>query len=288
MMDSPELNLEDERPLDSESGENIFDSQHLGAFKGNMHKERLQHMFNDEKNYTSNRPRSKHTSPKEYDISDRDAHEEYKEEEKHQRQESSHMKVHDKTGSHDTTNDEGAKMNKICFGVFASISHEFILDNPQKADEISLSLQSAFRVISLNRPEYKIILKALLKCEGIKNYEELAENIYEFVNRIKAAAPNGATDKNFSFTYYDVQAIVKSIGYLTEQNWKDRATYYSKLREEKLQEAEDPLCDYREKSRMEERKLEIEAMLDAKERKERITVECNATMKTLELYAIQR
>jgi hypothetical protein len=151
-----------------------------------------------------------------------------------------------------------------------------------------LSLQSAFRVISLNRPEYKIILKALLKCEGIKNYEELAENIYEFVNKIKAAAPNGATDKSFSFTYYDVQAIVKSIGYLTEQNWKDKADYYNKIREQKLAEVENPLCDYRNKSKMEDRKTEIESKLDAKERKERITVECNATMKTLELYAIQR
>jgi hypothetical protein len=108
------------------------------------------------------------------------------------------------------------------------------------------------------------------------------------VNKIKAAAPNGATDKSFSFTYYDVQAIVKSIGYLTEQNWKDKADYYNKIREQKLAEVENPLCDYRNKSKMEDLKSEIESKLDAKERKERITVECNATMKTLELYAIQR
>jgi hypothetical protein len=113
MQESPELNLEDERPLESESGENIFDSQNLGGFKGNMHKEMLQNMLNEEKHYQSNRPRSRHSGPKEYDISDRDAHEEYKEEEVHHRNESSRNKAHDNTGSNDTSNDEGLKMNKI-------------------------------------------------------------------------------------------------------------------------------------------------------------------------------
>lgn len=286
--DEPQLDLEDERPLDSESGENIFDSENLGVFKGNIHKELLENMLNDEGNYKSNR-QPKRASKDKFDDIEKEIEADFKlQEEQFKRDESSHLKVHDKTGSNATTNDEGAKMNKICFGVFASISHEFILENNHKADEISLSLQSAFRVISLTRPEYKIILKTLLKCEGIKDYEELGANILEFVRMIREAAPAGVTDRHFSFTYYDLQAIVKSIGFLTEENWKDKAKKYLKIREEKLAIIEDPTNDYRDKALLEEKKAETEAMLDNMERKDRISVECDATVRTLELYAVQR
>ena len=116
----------------------------------------------------------------------------------------------------------------------------------------------------------------------------MGDNILEFVNKIREAAPPGATDKNFSFTYYDVQAIVKSIGFLTEQNWKERALKFSKHREEKLDSLDDPTSDYRDKAMIDQKKAELETMIDNMERKERIAVECDATLKTLELYAIQR
>lgn len=179
-------------------------------------------------------------------------------------------------------------MNKICFGVFASISHEFILENSKKSEEISNSLQSAFRVISLTRPEYKIILKTLLKCEGIKNYDELGNNIYEFVNSIKSIAPPGATDKQFSFTYQDVQSIVKSIAFITEQNWKDKRAKYLELREVTLSNLNEYCKDYRNKSADEEKKNEEENMINSMEKTERTAVECDATIKSLEMYAIQR
>lgn len=179
-------------------------------------------------------------------------------------------------------------MSKICFGVFASLSHEFILKNNQKADEISLTLQSAFRVISLNRPEDKIILKTLLKCEGIKNYDELGNNILEFINKIKAAAPEGASDNHFSFTYNDVQAIVKSIGYLTDKNWKEKSEYLSSLKNKNLEELDRKYLRVKEKHKLEEKKIEIESKIDNMERNERSIVESNSTMKTLELYATQR
>lgn len=286
--DFDELELENERPLEGESEDNMFDSDNLDAFKQDHHKEMLHKMLTEEKQYE--RKKSKQASKKDYENYEQEIEENFKAQEKiSAHQESSHRrKEADKTASHDTTHDTASKMNKICFGVFASISHEFILDNTHKADEISLSLQSAFRVISLTRPEYKIILKTLLKCEGIRSYDELGENVLEFVNRIRAAAPQGATDKHFSFTYYDVQAIVKSIGFLTEENWREKSIRYAKIRAEKLEQVEDPTADYRDKAILEEKKIESESMIDSMERKERITVEYNAAMKSLELYAIQR
>ena len=152
------------KPLGSESEDNMFDSANLEGFKGNMHKELLQNLLGEEKDHKSNK-KPKQPSQEDYAEYEQELEENFQHQEENPSglNESSQMKIADKTGSHDTTQDTASKMNKICFGVFASISHEFILDNHQKADEISLSLQSAFRVISLTRPEYKIILKTLLK-----------------------------------------------------------------------------------------------------------------------------
>jgi hypothetical protein len=151
------FNEENERPLASESDENLFDSQNLDAFRGKINKELLKNILDDDKE-------EKKRMHEHIDVEDEMKHEEEKHHKmKRRHDESSHMKLEDKTASNDTTQDEASKMNKISFGVFASISHEFILKNTHKADEISLSLQSAFRVISLTRPEYKIILKTLLK-----------------------------------------------------------------------------------------------------------------------------
>lgn len=116
----------------------------------------------------------------------------------------------------------------------------------------------------------------------------MGDNILEFVNSLKSYAPSGATDKHFSFTYYDSHAIVKSISYLTEVNWKDRSEKYQKMREKKLENLNEYTCDYRNAASEEDKKTEIEDEISAKESKERISVEIDATMKTLELYAIQR
>ena len=277
--------FEDKKHIESQSDENMFDSNNMEHFKDNMHKELLEDILKEDQDYASNKHAIK---PSQYDQPSEE------DEIQHKAQESTHHKPQNKVESNEdsrtdnTGGDDQNKMNKICFGVFASISHEFILGNQQKADEISLSLQSAFRVISLTRPEYKVILKTLLKCEGIKHYEVLGNNILEFVNTLKNYAPEGATDKHFSFTYYDVQAIVKSIAYLTEENWKDRRTKYMRMREKRLENLDEYTCDYRERSNEEEKKTEIEDEISSQERKERISVECDATMKTLELYAIQR
>jgi hypothetical protein len=45
-----------------------------------------------------------------------------------------------------------SKVHKICFGVFASISPEFIERNKEVGEEVANSLQSAFRILTLNKP----------------------------------------------------------------------------------------------------------------------------------------
>ena len=85
-----------------------------------------------------------------------------------------------------------------------------------------------------------------------------------------------------------MQAIVKSVGYLTEKNWSEKAEYFISLKKKKLEDIEFKIAQNKNKQELEERKVEIESKIDSMERKERVTVEINATMKTLELYAIQR
>lgn len=286
MASDREVNLEHERPLDSESGENIFNNNKFEEFKGNRHKELLEDILKEENYNTGKSKPSKHG--KHSNNEDNESNDYMKDKNKQKFEKSSQAKNGDKTDSNETANEEGAKMNKIWFGVFASISHEFILENNKKSEEISNSLQSAFRVISLTRPEYKIILKTLLKCEGIKNYDELGNNIYEFVNSIKSIAPPGATDKQFSFTYQDVQSIVRSVSFITEQNWKDKRVKYIELREASLSNLNEYWKDYRNKSADEDKKNEEENMINSMERNDRTAVECDATIKSLEMYAIQR
>jgi hypothetical protein len=150
--------IEHERSLDSESEGDVFGSEGLEGFKMGMEKELLEDMLKEEEE-------EHHEDKQMYEQRRSGSHSKHnressKEEHKNRKRdnaESNESKT-DRTGG-----DDASKMNKICFGVFASISHEFILANSHKADEISLYLQSAFRVISLTRPEYKVILKTLLK-----------------------------------------------------------------------------------------------------------------------------
>ena len=81
--------------------------------------------------------------------------------------------------------DEAPRVNKICFGVFASMSHEFILDHTETAHEIAQSMQSAFRVLSLTRPEHETIIKIMLKCEGIKSYSVIGPILFRIIEELK-------------------------------------------------------------------------------------------------------
>lgn len=93
------------------------------------------------------------------------------------------------------------------------------MNHREKSEEISLSLQSAFRVLSLNRPDYKVIARTLLKCEGVKSYEKLGKRIIEFLDAFKMEAPPGNQHGKFNFTYNDLKSIVKTISILTDRRW---------------------------------------------------------------------
>jgi len=50
-------------------------------------------------------------------------------------------------------------------------------------------MQSAFRVLSLSHPEFDIIIKTMLKCEGIISYSTLSKNVVKFLGAFKDEAP---------------------------------------------------------------------------------------------------
>lgn len=77
--------------------------------------------------------------------------------------------------ANDTLGGASKSANKICFGVFASLSHRFILRQEKFAEEISVAMQSAFRVLSLTRPELPLLTQMLLKSEGFSHYDMLSE-----------------------------------------------------------------------------------------------------------------
>lgn len=63
---------------------------------------------------------------------------------------------------------------------------------------------------------------------------------------------------------------------------------YNNIRDQKLSNLEEYTTDHREKEHEEEKRNEIEDEINKKEKEERIQVENDAAIKTLELYAIQR
>lgn len=99
--------------------------------------------------------------------------------------------------------------NKICFGVFASISHQFNLRSEKWATEVSTALQSAFRVLSLTRPELPMIVTMLLKSEGFFSYKELGSQVYDSLAKVNEALSLSDRDDYFSITVRDVKRLLR-------------------------------------------------------------------------------
>ena len=99
------------------------------------------------------------------------------------------------------------QQNKVCFGVFASMSHSFILKREQHADEISIALQSAFRVLSLTRPEVSILTGMLLKSENFTGYESLACKVNDGFFRVQDKFVK-SKDEQFSVTLRDLKRFI--------------------------------------------------------------------------------
>ena len=100
-------------------------------------------------------------------------------------------------------------VNKICFGVFASLSHGFNLRHEKQSSEISTALQSAFRVLSLTKPETPIITSMLLKIEGFKEYAVLTEKVEECVYGVSEWIEVGEREDTFAVTVRDIKRMVK-------------------------------------------------------------------------------
>ena len=111
--------------------------------------------------------------------------------------------------------------NKVCFGVFASISHRFNLHQDKWAQEISTSLQSAFRVLSLTRPELPLITAMFLKTEGFNHHHELSTLIHEALFRVQEEVvfcektdQEDLLDDSFALTVRDLRRITQAAGAL--------------------------------------------------------------------------
>lgn len=104
----------------------------------------------------------------------------------------------------------------MCFGVFASISHSFNLKKEKWATEVSTALQSAFRVLSLTRPEMPIITSMLLKSEGFREYKELSAKINDALLRVQDILQLNDRDDSFSITVRDLKRFAKCASSLLE------------------------------------------------------------------------
>lgn len=99
---------------------------------------------------------------------------------------------------------------KVCFGVFASLSHRFAMRHEAWAQEISTSLQSAFRVLALTRPELPQVTAMLLKTKGFRHSEELSEKVHECLALIRQELGEAVQERDdwFSLTTRAVKRLV--------------------------------------------------------------------------------
>jgi type VI protein secretion system component Hcp len=112
--------------------------------------------------------------------------------------------------------------HKICFGVFCSVSSPYIIKYPQYGEELSYVTQSAFRILSLTKPENTVILQMILKSEGFKSYDELAFRISDFFYAMRKNAPieaDGQTKTYLAMTLKDFRCIVKIARNTRDKEW---------------------------------------------------------------------
>jgi hypothetical protein len=68
--------------------------------------------------------------------------------------------------------------NKICFGVFGSFGHKFIIKEPELADKYCSTAESGFRTLDLVKPDNSFLIETVLRCEGFRNQDKL-KNIFK-------------------------------------------------------------------------------------------------------------
>ena len=98
--------------------------------------------------------------------------------------------------------------NKVCFGVFASISHSFNLKSDKWANELAVALQSAFRVLSLTKPEMNVITAMVLKSFGFRLYKDLSYKINDVIRGVTELLCLNDKDDVFAVTVRDIKRLV--------------------------------------------------------------------------------
>ena len=79
--------------------------------------------------------------------------------------------------------------------------------------EVSLALQSAFRVLGLTRPEMPIVIAMLLKSEGFKQYATLGPKLDGAFVSVQTLLNLGERDDTSCFNVRDVKRLVKAASY---------------------------------------------------------------------------
>ena len=99
-------------------------------------------------------------------------------------QEYEELHIEDQNFRASSTNKKGFSQSKVCFGVFASLSHHLLLsEQSAQQKDLAANLQSAFRVLSLTRPELPLITAMFLKTQNFSYAQEISELIHEALYR---------------------------------------------------------------------------------------------------------
>ena len=73
-------------------------------------------------------------------------------------------------------------LTRPALGIFGSLASGIQIKNPGIAENLNLQAQSAFRTISLAKPNALALVKMLLKSEGFQHYDKLGRIVDRFVN----------------------------------------------------------------------------------------------------------
>jgi hypothetical protein len=73
-------------------------------------------------------------------------------------------------------------LTRPSLGIFGSLASGIQIKNPGIAENLNLQAQSAFRTISLAKPNTLALVKMLLKSEGFQHYDKLGRIVERFIN----------------------------------------------------------------------------------------------------------
>lgn len=116
-------------------------------------------------------------------------------------------------------------------GIFGSLSSNILINNPDVSDNLNLLAQSAFRTVSLARPNMQQMLKMILKSQGYHSFNRLATLTSNFIdefiekkneflygrNQAESAHVQRTTER---LVLQDIRVALRYSILLRDQEWK--------------------------------------------------------------------